>query len=62
MKNIYVPTYIYFKSLSPFCLSLYLPALWLLLIEIWRNSYYETLSLCSEHEICVSNSKRLSSS
>lgn len=35
MKNIYEPTYIHLKkkSLSPFCLSLYLPALWLWMIK-----------------------------
>lgn len=34
MKNIYVPTYIDFlEALSPFCLSLYLPAVWLGVIK-----------------------------
>lgn len=56
MKNIYVPAYIhFFKSWSPFCLSLYFPVLWLWMIKKKKNRKdgYEKLSLYSECEICV---------
>lgn len=54
MKNICVPTYIHLKkSLSPFCVSLYLAALWLGMIKtVGKMTMENRVHILNRKSVC----------